>query len=337
MKVLIIGGTGLLGSEAAKQFIEKGYEVTCIALPPLPYGANLPEEMKVVLGNFITMGDEELSEHIKGCDGLVFAAGIDERVEGPAPIYDVFKKFNIDALERLMTISLKCGVKKTVICGSYFSYFDKIQQSKQLTKWHPYIRSRRDQEAMALSFVNQGMDVGILELPYIFGAQPGRKPVWTILTKLIKRMKLVTFYPKGGTTMVTVRQVGQAIVGGMEKNRGGNTYPIGYYNMTWVEMLAIVHKYMGLPKRKVITIPNFLFAITGKLLMIKQKIVGLEGGLDLVKYTSLMCEELYIDKSLGCDILGVTEDNIDQAIGESINLCLEIMNNKTVTVDMRGE
>lgn len=36
MKVFMIGGTGLLGSEAAKQLIERGHEVTSIALPPLP-------------------------------------------------------------------------------------------------------------------------------------------------------------------------------------------------------------------------------------------------------------------------------------------------------------
>ena len=35
MKVFIIGGTGLLGSEAAKVLIERGHEVTAIALPPV--------------------------------------------------------------------------------------------------------------------------------------------------------------------------------------------------------------------------------------------------------------------------------------------------------------
>ena len=42
MKVFMIGGTGLLGSEAAKVLIERGHEVTSIALPPLPEGAVLP-------------------------------------------------------------------------------------------------------------------------------------------------------------------------------------------------------------------------------------------------------------------------------------------------------
>ena len=38
----MIGGTGLLGSQAAKVLINRGHSVTSIALPPLPTGAELP-------------------------------------------------------------------------------------------------------------------------------------------------------------------------------------------------------------------------------------------------------------------------------------------------------
>ena len=51
MKVFMIGGTGLLGCEAARIFIEKGHEVTSVALPPLPEGAPIPEEMKIEFCN----------------------------------------------------------------------------------------------------------------------------------------------------------------------------------------------------------------------------------------------------------------------------------------------
>ena len=82
MKVFMIGGTGLLGSEAAKELIARGHEVTSIALPPLPQGAVLPPEMKIEYGNYLEMTDDEIRAHFKGCEGFVFAAGVDERVEG---------------------------------------------------------------------------------------------------------------------------------------------------------------------------------------------------------------------------------------------------------------
>ena len=50
MNIFMIGGTGLLGCEAATQLIKMGHKVTSVALPPLPQGAPIPEEMKIVFG-----------------------------------------------------------------------------------------------------------------------------------------------------------------------------------------------------------------------------------------------------------------------------------------------
>ena len=335
MRVFMIGGTGLLGSEGAKELIRRGHEVSSIALPPIPAGAELPPEMKIKFGNYMEMSDDQIMKCFEGCEGFVFAAGIDERVEGPPPVYDMFKKHNITPLERLLRIAKEAGVKHTVICGSYFAHFDKIWPHMQLSKWHPYIRSRRDQEDIALSFADDSFDVAMLELPYIFGAQPGRKPVWVFLVEIIRGMKKATFYPKGGTTMVTVRQVGEAIAGALEHSRGGKCYPIGYYNLTWVEFLRIVHKYMGVPDKKIITIPKWMFLLGIRKIVREQRSAGHEGGLDMVKFADMQCSNQFIDKALGCEPLGVQPDDIDAAIGESIKLCLEILDKKIDTVEMK--
>lgn len=188
-----------------------------------------------------------------------------------------------------------------------------------------------------MSFADENFDVAVLELPYIFGTQPGRKPVWVFLVESIRSMKNTTMYPKGGTSMVTVRQVGQAVAGAIERNKGGNCYPIGYYNMAWKEMLQIVHKYLGCPGKKIVTIPDWMYALGGKKIMKEQKEKNLEGGLHMVKFTALQCSNLFINKSLGCDLLGVQPDNIDKAIGDSIKLCVDVLENKVKTLDMKGE
>ena len=152
----MIGGTGLLGSEAARELIARGHEVTSVALS-LPKGASLPPEMKVELGNYLEMTDDEIRAHLSGMDAFVFAAGVDERVEGPAPIYDLYKKFNIDPVKRLLGLCRECGVRHAVICGSYFAYFAKTRPELRLTRWHPYIRSRIDQEEAAMSSPDSGV------------------------------------------------------------------------------------------------------------------------------------------------------------------------------------
>ena len=115
MKVFIIGGTGLLGSEAAKVLIERGHEVTAIALPPLPAGAELPSEMKIEFGNYLEMTDEELRAQFTGTDALIFAAGVNERVEAGPPIYDLYRKYNIEPVRRLFGIAKACGVKNPTV------------------------------------------------------------------------------------------------------------------------------------------------------------------------------------------------------------------------------
>lgn len=337
MKVCLIGGTGLLGSEAARELIARGHQVKAIALPPLPEGAVLPPEMEISFNNYMTMTDDEILEMFEGCEGFIFAAGIDERVEGPPPVYDLFKKYNIEPLERLLRLAKESGVKHSVVHGSYFSYFAKEWKDLNLTEHHPYIRSRIDQEKMALSFADDNFDVAILELPYIFGAQPGRKPVWVFLIENIRAMGKTTLWPKGGTTMVTVKQVAQATAGALEKNKGGQSYPIGYYNMTWKEMLTIMHKHMGEPDRKIVTIPTFLFKLNAKKMQKDFVARNIEPGLNMIEFVKLQCANQFIDKSLGSIPLGVKEDDIDAAIGESVKLCIDIIDNKLETVDMKGE
>ncbi len=339
MKVFMIGGTGLIGSEAARELIRRDHEVISIALPPLPKGASIPKEMKLEFGNYLEMSDQEILHLMEGCEGFVFAAGIDERIEGAPPIYDLFKKYNIDPLQRLLSLALKAGIKHSVICGSYFSHFAKKMPKLNLSKHHPYIRSRIDQEEMVFSFKEKNFDIAILELPYIFGTQPGRKPVWVFLVEMIKKMKKATFFPKGGTTMVTIKQTAQAITGALEKNSGLNAYPLGFYNLEWKEFLKIVHPAMGYnEKRKIITIPNFILKIAAMKIDSTRKKQGIEGGLKMSKFVKIQTSNLFIDPSEAAIFLGVKDDDLNKAITDSIKLSLVVLENKEENiVDMKAE
>jgi nucleoside-diphosphate-sugar epimerase len=332
----MIGGTGLLGCAAARMFIDGGHEVVSITLPPLPEGAPIPKEMDLVFGNINDMSDAEISNCMSGCDCFVFAAGIDERVEFPAPVYEAYKKYNIDPVRRLLTLAKAAGIKSSVILGSYFCYFAKEFPAMRLTKKHPYIRSRIEQEKVALGFADAAMDVAVLELPYIFGVQPGRKPVWVILIEQLSRMGKVTMYPRGGTTMVTVRQVAEAIVGAALKNKGGRAYPIGYYNYTWDEFLEIVHEAMGVPGRKIIHISKWMFAAYGVKLRKEFQKKNIESGIDPVGLADIMCMETFIDKKW-CVELGVTEDDIKSAIFDSVKLSVDAFQGTSQLLDMKSE
>lgn len=339
MKVFMIGGTGLLGCEAARIFLERGHAVKSVALPPLPEGAPIPEAMELEFCNIYDKSDDEIKAMMQGYDCFVFAAGVDERVEFPAPVYDAYYKYNIAPLKRILPLCKEIGMKNAVILGSYFAYADKIWPEMELTKKHPYIRSRVDQENVAFSFADDNFDVAVLELPYIFGTQPGRKPVWVILIEQIKMMdKLpLTMYPGGGTAMLTVRQVGEVIVGAAEKSKGAKAWPISMYNQTWKEFLKIVYAARGMgDNRKILSIPAWMMRMgLGK---VKKEYAekGIESGIDVDGLADIMARNLFIDKKYSVE-LGATEDDIVSAITDSIKVSQAVYDGSAKLLGMKGE
>jgi len=306
-----------LGNAAARELIALGHEVRAVALPPV---LQVPPRVELEYKNYLLLSDDELRVCFSGCEGFVFAAGIDDGVN----------KFNVTPLERLLHIAKECSVKRAVICGSYLSYFDRKWPKLELTRFHPYIRSHVEREEAALSFADDNFNVAVLEFPYIFGVQQDREPVWTLLVKILRGMKWVTMYPNGGTTMITRNQAAQAIAGALEKSTGSKRWPIGCYNMPWKEFLLIVHKNMGIPERLVITIPNRLIKAEIKYIenMLREDIEKIKSRFYVPKILDILSAQTYIDRIHGCNLLGVKDDDIEGAIGESIRLSADYLDKK---------
>ena len=335
----MIGGTGLLGCEAARIFIERGHDVTSVALPPLPQGAPIPEAMHLEFCNIYEKSDDEIKDFLKGMDCFVFAAGVDERVEFKAPVYDSYYKFNIAPLKRILPLCKEVGVKKAVILGSYFSYLAKEKPEMKLTEKHPYIRSRIDQENVAFSFADDNFDVSVLELPYIFGTQPGRKPVWVILIEQLRRMDKLpcTLYPASGTAMLTVRQVGEVIVGAAERSKGAKAWPISMYNLTWKEFLKIVYDARGMgANRKIISIPPWMMKMGLGSVVKDYKARGVDSGIDPMGLPDIMDLNLFIPDRYAKE-LGATDDDIKAAIFDSIKVSVASDEGKVQLLGMKGE
>ena len=340
MNVFMIGGTGLLGCEAAKQLIAHGHKVTSVALPPLPEGAPIPKEMDIIFGDINKKSDEEIEEMLNGNDVFIFAAGVDERVEFPAPVSQYYRKFNIAPLLRIFPICKRVGIKRAVVLGSYFTWLTKLHPEMKLEMKNPYFNSRLIQEYVCEAACDDNFSVKVLELPYIFGTQPGRKPVWTILIEQLAMMDKLPFtlYPKGGTAMLTCRQVGEVICGAAEREVAGfEAFPIGMYNYKWDRFLKIVYAARGMGNnRKIIGVsPNAM-----KLGMIKPdldyKKRNVDSGMDPFNLPVTMDMDLFIDNKIAKE-LGATEDDMDAAITDSIKVSVASYNGQVKLIEMKGE
>lgn len=319
MKVMIIGGTGFLGYHAAHELLNRGHKVSLLGLPPAPAEGLFPGEVEIVLGNLEKMTDAELVSLFTGQEALIFAAGVDDRVTPRRPAYPYFQKYNVDSVKRVFTLARLAGVKRGVVLGSYFAYFDRIWPELKLAEKHPYIRSRVEQTRAAFEAGQEAMSISVLELPYIFGSMPGKTPLWKPLLNYIYS-PLPLFYPAGGTTCVTVHQVAQAICGAVERGAPRQCYPIGGENLTWVQLLEKFCRLGGKPK-KVITLPTWLVKIGAGFLAGIHIVKGLESGLEPVSFIALQTRNTFIDSTEVRTELGYDEEDLTQALEETIKAC----------------
>lgn len=316
---LLIGGTGLLGYHAGLEFLQKGYNITVMALDK---PANLfPTDVEYLLGDVAEMKDSVLLSQFEKHQFVLIACGVDDRVTPPAPALPFFRKHNVELTNRLVQLAKQAGVSKVVVLGSYFTHFNREFPELEMAKHHPYITSRVEQQEVALAHADSSFSVVVLELPYIFGTVPGRKPLWNVLLDQINAHKTV-FYTKGGTTMVTAKQVGQAIVGAFEHAKTG-AYLVAGKNLLWTEWLALVLKALNQEGRKVVIVPKWVVKLALKSKMRKDKKEGKESGLNMVKYVDFQTRCSFGDAKKSMQELHFEHDDLETAILHTIKKCVE--------------
>jgi nucleoside-diphosphate-sugar epimerase len=324
-RVIVIGGTGFLGYHAIREFLKKGWGVTALGLPPDPPSnpsavtsgqALYPATVKVVLRNLDETSDSDLLTLLGGHDALVFAAGVDDRSTPRKPAYPFFHHANVEVCVRVLRLAKQAGVKRAIVLGSYFAHFNRVWPELRLAERHPYIRSRVEQETAVTSV--PGLDVDVLELPYIFGGMPvpGWRPLWAPLVKYIRSTRTV-FYMKGGSACITAKTAGQAVVGALERGEAGKCYPVGDENLAWSELLTRLAAADGRQVR-VMSLPTWLIKTGLYGLWLVHQLLGREAGLDPRYFASLQTAETFLDSRPSQAALGYKTGGLDQAFQETV-------------------
>ncbi|MCK5129791.1 MAG: NAD(P)H-binding protein [Clostridiales bacterium] len=326
MKVIVIGGTGFIGYYTVLEFLKKGHQVSTISLPDIPLGDWFPKDVDITYDNVFEMKKHELIEVLTGYDAIVYAVGPDDRAKPKGIAYTFFYDRLVTACIKVITAARDAGIKRCVVLNSYFATFDRLFPDRKLTKHHSYINCRVQQANDAIAEGKGLMDVMILELPYIFGTMPERVPLWKdILVKRLQQKKVI-FYPKGGSNMIAVEHVAEAVVGATLHGKHGTKYPIGDENMSWKKMIQTMLDAMNMSKKKVITIPCSLAYLWGRKMKWQDKREGVESGLDpLHLFRDIMCQELYYDASISAEELGYKRGGIKASIQTTINACIRDM------------
>ncbi len=245
MKIMVFGGTGLLGHEAVDVALSRGHEVTSMDINDAKGDTWLSKEAKYVVGNIFEMAEDEIVEVLKGYDAMIYAVGPDDRFIPSEPAYEYFKLRLVDYAAKVFRAARRAGVKKASLCNSYFLYFDRKFPEKKLSEIHPYIKVRKEQAEVILAEAKAEnglpeLKVYVMELPYIFGTCPNREPLWlgTFLKNIdLSNDQAPVYFPNGGSVMCTSKHIGEALVGSIEYGTESRHYSIGDENHSFEYML----------------------------------------------------------------------------------------------------
>ena len=120
MKILVIGGTGMIGGHAALYLKQQGHDVTISGRKPAQATtelANLPFlQGDYVAGTFTT-------DDLKPFDAIVFAAGADIRHVPEGGDYDAHVlRANGEAVPAFAKLAKDAGVKHFIHVGSFYPH-----------------------------------------------------------------------------------------------------------------------------------------------------------------------------------------------------------------------
>lgn len=320
MHVLIIGGTGFIGYHACRELLRRGHEVSLMGLPPAPPGGLFPKQVKIKFADIGKLSDRQLRRALEPYDAVVFAAGADDRVTPEGPAYEFFYEANVRSTVRVTSAALRAGVEKFILLGSYFTHFNREWPEMALAEHHPYIMSRREQMELGAVVAGDDMAFITLELPYIFGSMPGKVPLWQPLVSYV-RSGVDLFYSNGGTNMVAVERVAQAIAGACERITRSHVYQIGDRNVSWTELLQALCAAAGREDDRVRIIKDESLHNVAWIGDAFYRLHGKEGGLHPSHFSHVQTAYTYFDPASSRRALGYGSGGLEQAWQETVDAC----------------
>lgn len=320
MKIVMIGGTGFLGWFTTKELVDRGHRVVAVGLQQ-PAADSMPVGVETVVMDADVASDEALHGLLDGADVLIHAAGADGRAMFDAPAIDGFRQANVEPMRRLLQAMRACGVGRLVIFGSYYTALDRVFPDLGILARNAYPRSRREQADLAFALGGEAIAVAVLELPYIFGAAPGRGTLWNFYIEALRAHPDVMPVASGGSACVTAAQVARAAAGACERAVGHRHYPIGGANLRYAEIYRLFGDALGLSPRFE---PKAIDDALEQARVQRQRLTaaGKATGYDPLDIARWQAELLFLDPLPAMEALGYGPDDLAVAIRDTVRATL---------------
>lgn len=236
MKVLIVGGTGMIGAHAALHLREAGDDVTVAARNPIA-GDSPVRDFPVLAGDYTEQ--TFTAEQLAPFEAIVFAAGQDIRHMGRGvDEAEFWEKTQSGGVPRFAALAKEAGVPRFVQVGSYYHHL-----RPEYADTMPYVAARKAADEGARALTDENFAAVTLNPPSILGANAG------VSAKRYRKLfswaagnepQIPDFAPAGGTNYMSARSLAEAIEGAVRRGEPGKAYLIGDRNLTFAEYFQLI-------------------------------------------------------------------------------------------------
>ena len=249
-RVLVTGGTGLLGSYILRWFISKGYtHLTGTYQNDTP---SIPTDLKDnVMWRRLRLPDmTDAFEVIADHDWVIHSAGlVSYHKEDKYKLLDV----NQTGTEHIVNASLAHSVKHLIYVGS-IGALGKETSPATLNESHPWLQnefstayglSKYLGESEAWRGAAEGLNVSVVLPSVILGTGDWQRSSLQIVDRIVN---YPPWYPGGQTGYVDVRDVASFIGLLLERNMSGERWILNGDNLSYQEVYKQIGDHMSLRK-----------------------------------------------------------------------------------------
>ncbi|WP_354683572.1 NAD(P)-dependent oxidoreductase [Cupriavidus necator] len=248
MKILIVGGTGMIGGHAALHLRSRGHDVT-IAGRNRPAPGTALGELEFRRCDYIA--NDLPAAQLAAFDALVFAAGNDVRHVPPGSDEAAhWERANVEGVPRFFRAARDAGIGVAVHVGSFYP-----QALPRLVEDNAYIRSRKLADDGVRALASDTFRVSSVNAPFVVGTVPGLTvPMFKAYTDYARGSfaPMPEFAPPGGVNFISAASLSEAVEGALLRGENGKAYLVGDENLSFQDYFGAFFRDAGRPVPPVI-------------------------------------------------------------------------------------
>lgn len=269
MKILLLGGNGLLGHNVLKQLLQQGHEVhallrnvSALRTDGFP---NVHERLQTFQGSLLD--DAALQAAAQGCDAILNCAGVTDM---SLLHYDDYLPVNRDLCPRLVQLMERLHITRLVhtSTANTIGYGTPSQPADEQAPMQPpfsrsyYGRSKQEGEALLMQAAQRHPDwhIVIVNPGFMVGAYDTKPSSGTLL--LTGYRKPVMLAPRGGKSFVHVADAAVAIANALTCGTHGGRYLLTGQNLSLKQFYRLQAQVCNY-RQCIIPLPNAVLAVAG--------------------------------------------------------------------------